>query len=484
MNDTNRLALHTVAQATDNPLMPLFEAQRAAFLRVGPTSYEHRIEALKRLRQAVVDHHERILDAVDADFGHRSRHETFFADVIGLLGEIRHTRKHLKKWMRPRRAGWSPQFPLAKARIHYQPRGVIGVIGPWNVPVLLTLSPLIGAIAAGNRALIKTSEFCPRTAEVVTSIVTQTFAPDEVAVVNGGAEVAAHFSALPFDHLIFTGSTQVGRIVMRAASENLTPVTLELGGKSPTIISADYPLDVAAARIAQGKLLNGGQACIAPDYVFVPTGRRAELLQALRAAVARSYPTLAGNPDLTWIVNERHYQRLKAHIEDARAKGAEVIEINPGGATPREGERVLPLTVLLGVTDDMTVMQEEIFGPVLPVKTYDDLAQVIDYVNSHPRPLALYHFDENAERTARVLDQTVSGGACVNDVLFHVAHEGLPFGGVGPSGIGRYHGFDGFVTFSHQKSVLYQSRWSVQSLIRPPYGPRLERVMRLALRWL
>jgi len=303
-------------------------------------------------------------------------------------------------------------------------------------------------------------------------------------VVNGGADVAAHFSALPFDHLIFTGSTQVGRIVMRAASENLTPLTLELGGKSPTIISADYPLDVAAARIAQGKLLNGGQACIAPDYVFVPTGRRAELLQALRAAVARSYPTLAGNPDLTWIVHERPYQRLKAHIEDARAKGAEVIEINPGGATPREGERVLPLTVLLGVTDDMTVMQEEIFGPVLPVKTYDDLAQVIDYVNSHPRPLALYHFDENAERTARVLDQTVSGGACVNDVLFHVAHEGLPFGGVGPSGIGRYHGFDGFVTFSHQKSVLYQSRWSVQSLIRPPYGPRLERVMQLALRWL
>ncbi|MEA3220199.1 MAG: Coniferyl aldehyde dehydrogenase [Immundisolibacter sp.] len=421
---------------------------------------------------------------MNADFGHRSRHETFFADVIGLLGEIRHTRKHLKKWMRPRRAGWSPQFPLARARIHYQPRGVIGIIGPWNVPVLLTLSPLVGAIAAGNRALIKTSEFCPRTAEVVTAIVGQAFTPDEVAVVNGGAEVAGHFSALPFDHLIFTGSTQIGRIVMRAASENLTPVTLELGGKSPTIISDDYPLDIAAGRIAQGKMLNGGQACIAPDYVFVPTGRRDQLVEALAVAVQKSYPTLAGNPDLTWIVNDRHYQRLQAHIADARAKGAQVVPLNAGGAPVPAGERVLPLTVLLGVTDDMSVMQEEIFGPLLPVKTYDDLAEVIAYVNSHPRPLALYHFDDNASRTERVLEQTVSGGACVNDVLFHVAHEGLPFGGVGPSGIGRYHGFDGFVTFSHQKSVLYQSRWSVQSLIRPPYGPGLERVMRLALRWL
>ncbi len=484
MNDTNRLAIASTPLLTDNPLMPLLQAQREDFLRVGPPSYEQRIDSLKRLRQAIVDHHEQILEAVNADFGHRSRHETFFADVIGLLGEIRHTRKHLKKWMKPRRAGWSPQFPLAKARIQYQPLGVIGVIGPWNVPVLLTLSPLVGALAAGNRALIKTSEFCPRTAEVVTSMIKQAFTPEQVTVVNGGPEVAAQFSALPFDHLIFTGSTQVGRIVMRAASENLTPVTLELGGKSPTIISEDYPLDLAAGRIAQGKLLNGGQACIAPDYVFIPTARREQLIEALRAAVTRSYPTFAGNTDLTWVVNDRHFARLKAHIADATAKGAEVVEINPGKLTAGPGERILPLTLLLGVTDDMTVMQEEIFGPLLPIKTYDDLSQVITYVNNHPRPLALYHFDNNAGRTERVLSQTASGGACVNDVLFHVAHEGLPFGGVGPSGIGRYHGFDGFVTFSHQKSVLYQSRWSVQSLIRPPYGPGLDRVMRLALRWL
>ncbi|WP_448509715.1 aldehyde dehydrogenase family protein [Immundisolibacter sp.] len=442
----------------------MYAAQRAAFLRAGPTSYAQRIDSLKRLREAIVDHHEQILDAVNADFGHRSRHETFFADVIGLPGEIRHTRKHLKKWMRPRRAGWSPQFPLAKARIHFQPRGVIGIIGPWNVPVLLTLSPLVGAIAAGNRAAGQGLRVLPAHGRGgdrhrQPGVCARRGRRGQRRRRGGG-----HFSALPFDHLIFTGSTPIGRIVMRAASENLTPVTLELGGKSPTIISDDYPLDIAAGRIAQGKMLNGGQACIAPDYVFLPNGRGDQLIAALRTALAQSYPTIAGNPDLTWIVNERHFQRLQAHVADARTKGAEVVQINPGGAPVPAGERLLPLTLLLGVTDDLT--------------------EVITYVNSHPRPLALYHFDDDASRTERVLTQTVSGGACVNDVLFHVAHEGLPFGGVGPSGIGRYHGFDGLVTFSHQKSVLYQSRWSVQSLIRPPYGPGLARVMRLALRWL
>ena len=282
MNDPNRLALSQFEAATENPYLPTLLRQRELFHREGAPSYAQRIDKLKRLRQSIVDHHEQILDAVDSDFGHRSRHETFMADVLGLLGEIRHTRKHLKKWMKPRRAGFSAQFPFAKAKIHCQPRGVIGIIGPWNVPVLLTLSPLVGALAAGNRAMIKTSEFCPQTAEVVKKIVEAVFDEDEVAVINGGAEAAAHFSALPFDHLIFTGSTNIGKVVMRAASENLVPVTLELGGKSPTIINADYPLDEAAGRIAQGKLLNGGQACIAPDYVFVRSGQEQSFIEALR----------------------------------------------------------------------------------------------------------------------------------------------------------------------------------------------------------
>ena len=484
MSSASNLALvHSRADA-GNPCLSTFTAQRAAFLREGPPSYAQRLEALARLRSAVVDHQDRILEAVDADFGHRARHETLMADVLGLVAEIRYIRKHLRRWMKPRRVGWNPQFPLARARVINQPRGVVGVIGPWNVPVLLTLSPLAGAIAAGNRAMIKTSELCPRTSEVIESIVAQAFAPEEVAVVSGGPEIAAAFSALPFDHLIYTGSTQVGRIVMRAASENLTPITLELGGKSPTIVAPGYPLEVAAERIVHGKLLNGGQACIAPDYVFVPNAERDALIAALRAAFTRSYPRLAGNPDLTWIINERHYRRLQAHIADARAKGAEVIEINPDGAPVPEGQRVLPLTVLLGVTDEMTVMQEEIFGPILPIQTYTDLDAVIDYVNQHPRPLALYCFDEDARRVDHVLSRTTSGGACVNDVLFHVMHEDLPFGGVGPSGIGRYHGYEGFVTFSHQKSVLYQSRWSLQALMRPPFGPGLEKVLRAALRWM
>ncbi|MEL0082414.1 MAG: aldehyde dehydrogenase family protein, partial [Gammaproteobacteria bacterium] len=288
----------------------------------------------------------------------------------------------------------------------------------------LTLSPMIGALAAGNRVMIKTSEFCPKTAEVIKSIVEQAFDDDEVLVINGDAEVAAQFTALPFDHIIFTGSTQIGKKVMRAASENLTPVTLELGGKSPTMIAEDFPLDLAAERITQGKMLNAGQACIAPDYLFVKEQQQDEMVAALTRAIEACYPDYAQNKDLTWVVNDRHYSRLKAHVDDARAKGAKVIEINPGGQPIPEDSRIFPLTVLLNVTDDMTVMQEEIFGPILPLKTYQKIDDAIEYVNSHPHPLALYHFDYNPGRTDKVLQSTLSGGACVNDVLFHVMHEG------------------------------------------------------------
>lgn len=482
MNDPKRLALTEVELDQTNPYRAVLEKQRVAFLEQGAPSLAQRLDALARLRAAILDHKERIVDAVEADFGHRSRHETLLADVVGLLGEIRHNRKHLKRWMKPRKAGWSPQFPFARARIHCQPRGVVGIIGAWNVPVLLTLSPLIGALAAGNRAMIKTSEFCPRTADVIKSIVDDAFDESEVAVVVGDAQVATQFSALPFDHIIFTGSTRVGQLVMKAAAEHLTPVTLELGGKSPTIISNDYPLDLAAERITQGKMLNAGQACIAPDYLFVPTQRKDALVEALREAYARSYPNLATNEDMTWIVNDRHFARLKSHVEDARAKGAEVIEVIPGGGEIDGGKRIFPLTILLGVTDDMTVMQEEIFGPILPLKTYDDIETAIRYVNEHPHPLALYYFDEDRARAETVMERTLSGGACVNDTLFHVMHESLPFGGVGTSGIGRYNGEEGFRTFSHQKSVLYQGRWSLQSVMRPPYGPRMQKLIDFLLK--
>lgn len=484
MNQPDRLALSNVGTDSNNPLMPMLAKQQAAFLKQGAPSYQRRLDNLSRLRESIVAHKDRVVEAVESDFGHRSRHETLLADVVGLLGEIRHNRKNLRRWMKPQKARFSVQFPFAKAQIIYQPKGVIGIIGAWNVPVLLTLSPFIGAIAAGNRALIKTSEFCPKTAEVIKSIVEQAFDADEALVINGDAEVAGQFTALPFDHIIFTGSTQIGKKVMRAASEHLTPVTLELGGKSPTIIAEDFPLDLAAERITQGKMLNAGQACIAPDYLFVKADQQQAMIDALRRAMEAAYPNYAENPDLTWVVNDRHYSRLKAHIEDARAKGAEVIEINPGDKQIPEGSRIFPLTVLLNVTDEMTVMQEEIFGPILPLKTYQAIDEAIDYVNQHPHPLALYHFDYNTSRTDRVIQNTLSGGACVNDVLFHVMHEGLAFGGVGTSGIGSYNGDEGFKTFSHQKSVLKQSRVSIQALTRPPFGKGMERFIDLAVRWL
>lgn len=484
MNQPDRLALSNVNIDTTNPLMPALARQQEAFLKQGAPSYQRRLENLARLRQSIVDHKDRILEAIESDFGHRSRHETLLADVVGLLGEIRHNRKNLRRWMKPKKAPFSIQFPFAKARVIYQPKGVVGIIGAWNVPVLLTLSPLVGALAAGNRAMIKTSEFCPKTAVVIKSIIEQAFEADEVVVINGDAETASQFTALAFDHIIFTGSTQIGKKVMRAASDHLTPVTLELGGKSPTIIAEDFPLDLAAQRITQGKMLNGAQACIAPDYLFVKETQQQDMVDALRRAIEAAYPNYAENPDLTWIVNDRHYRRLQAHVEDARIKGASVIEINPGDKAIAKDSRIFPLTVLLNVNDDMTVMQEEIFGPILPLKTYQSIDEAIDYVNRHPHPLALYHFDYNKERTERVLQQTLSGGACVNDVLVHVMHEGLSFGGVGTSGIGSYKGDEGFKTFSHQKSVLHQSRLSLMTLSRPPFGKGMERFIDYAVRWL
>ncbi len=484
MNQPDRLALSGVETDNANPLMPLLASQQAAFLAHGTPDYDHRIANLRRLRESIVAHKDRIVAAVESDFGHRSRHETLLADVVGLLGEIRHNRKSLRRWMKPKKAPFSPQFMFAKAQVIYQPKGVVGIIGAWNVPVLLTLSPLVGALAAGNRALIKTSEFCPQTAEVIKSIIDQAFDADEVLVINGDADTAAQFTALPFDHIIFTGSTQIGKKVMRAASEHLTPVTLELGGKSPTIIAEDFPLELAAQRITTGKMLNAGQACIAPDYLFVKEDQQQAMIDALTQAIEAAYPDYAENPDITWVVNDRHYSRLKAHVEDARAKGATVVEINPGNKPIPEHSRVFPLTVLLDVTDEMTVMQEEIFGPILPLKTYQAIDEAIDYINRHPHPLALYHFDYDAARTEKVLQQTLSGGACVNDVLVHVMHEGLAFGGVGTSGIGNYNGDEGFKTFSHQKSVLRQSRLSLQGLSRPPFGKGMERFIDLAVRWL
>jgi len=404
--------------------------------------------------------------AIAGDFGHRSLHESRIADGMAVLNEIDHLRRHLRRWMKPRRVGVGWRFLPARAEIRAEPVGVVGVISPWNYPVNLALIPLATAIAAGNHVYLKPSEHTPRTSAFLRELLAEVFPDGRVAIAEGAAEVAAAFAALPFDHLVFTGSTAVGRKVMAAAAPNLTPLTLELGGKSPAIVCDDYPLELAAARLATGKWFNGGQTCIAPDYVLVGAARRDALVQALRAQVRARYgQALAGNDDYSRIINAGQYARLQGYVDDARARGLEVIEL--GQADP--AQRLFPPTLVLEPGDDATVMQEEIFGPVFPIRSVRSLDEAIAYVNAHDRPLALYPFSHDRAQVERILGATLAGGVCVNDTLFHFAINDLPFGGIGPSGMGAYHGRAGFDAMSKQLPILWQARRSGGDLLKPPY---------------
>ena len=466
------------APAPSQALRQVFDALRAGHRAEPNPSYDQRIARLDALQRGVLKHKDELVEAVRADFGNRSRHETILAEVFSLLSEIKHLKKHLKGWMKPRSRAVALTFQPASAKVIYQPLGVVGVIAPWNYPFQLALGPTAAALAAGNRVMVKPSELTPRTAELVERVLSEAFGKDLVAVVTGGAEVGAAFSALPFDHLLFTGSTKLGKLVMKAAAENLTPVTLELGGKSPCIVHESFPVEKAAERIAYGKCFNAGQTCIAPDYLLVPRAMVQPLSDALQAAVKRSYPTLGDNPDYTAVVNERHYTRLRGLLDDARARGATVVECS-GGEQLDPGKHKLAPTLLLDVDDEMAVMQEEIFGPLLPIVPYDSLDEAIAYVNDRPRPLALYYFDYDGKRADQVLSKTTSGGACVNETIMHFAVEDLPFGGVGPSGMGAYHGPEGFETFSHKKAVFQQSRLNGAGLIAPPYGDRINKMLKM-----
>jgi acyl-CoA reductase-like NAD-dependent aldehyde dehydrogenase len=443
---------------------------------------ERRLSALERLLR---DNAGRIAAAVSSDFGHRSSAETRLLELFPSYEAISHARRHLGRWMRPQRRAAGLWFQPGRAELRYQPLGVVGIIVPWNYPVYLAVGPLVAALAAGNRALLKMSEFTPATASLFAELVGKYFADDEVAVIEGDAGVAQAFSQLPFDHLLFTGSTSVGRHVMRAAAENLTPVTLELGGKSPAIIGPQVlssgAFDKAVERIVVGKCLNAGQTCIAPDYVLLPAGQEQAFVDAARRVVAACYPAIGSTPDYTTVLNERHYARLCGYLDDARAQGAEVLELAPGVAADAATQRLPPLA-LLKVNDGMQVMQDEIFGPLLPVVTYRDLDAAIAFVNARPRPLALYYFDKDQARIDRVLNETVAGGVTINDTLLHIAQDDLPFGGVGPSGMGCYHGFEGFQTFSARKAVFHQSRLSGIGLFKPPYGARFEWLIRILMR--
>ncbi|MBA1157712.1 aldehyde dehydrogenase family protein [Microvirga mediterraneensis] len=463
-------------------LRACLDAQRAALAERGPLMPERRAESLEGLAQAILRHADDFASAIAADFGHRSFHETKLADIYPVVAALRHARKHFRAWMKPRRRPIALMFQPGRGRVIYQPLGVVGIVSPWNYPIQLTLSPLAGALAAGNRILIKPSEITPRTSALLEQVIGEVFDPTEVAVVQGGPDVAKAFSRLKLDHLFFTGSTAVGRQVMQAAAENLVPVTLELGGKSPALVAADYPVEKAAERIAVGKLFNAGQTCIAPDYVLLPRGMKDAFIAAFRGAATRLYPTLADNPDYTAIVNERHFDRLRQLVEDARSCGARAHEINPGGEALDPSRRKMTPVVLTDVPERALVMSEEIFGPVLPVVTYEDLDEACRFIAARPHPLALYPFSHDRRSIDRILERTVSGGVTVNDTLLHCVQEELPFGGVGPSGMGAYHGEAGFQTFSHAKAVFRQARLNGAGMTKPPYGGRMNRLLSMLLR--
>jgi coniferyl-aldehyde dehydrogenase len=469
--------LKPVATPSPDALAGLLARQRAAHAARVP-DLTQRLDDLARLRTAFKALLPRFADAMSADFGRRSKHESLLSDGMTVLNEIDHTRAALRKWVRPTHAKADWLFWPARAEVRYQPLGVVGIISPWNYPVNLALMPLIAALGAGNHVMLKPSEHTPRTSALLAELLASVFPEERVATVLGDADVAARFAALPFDHLFFTGSTEVGRRVMAAAAPNLTPVTLELGGKSPAIVAPGYPLATAVDRIAAGKWLNAGQTCIAPDYVLVPRADVDAFVAAMREYVARGYPQLAQGADFSSVASERQHARLVRLLDEARATGAQVIEL----ATGDPARRVLPPTLVLGARDDIGLMRDEIFGPVLPVVGVDSVDDAIAYVNARPRPLALYHFDHDRARTERVLEQTVAGGVSVNETVMHIAQAELPFGGVGPSGIGHYHGHQGFLTFSKQKPVLYQARFSSLSMMRPPYGRLADWLLRFLTR--
>jgi coniferyl-aldehyde dehydrogenase len=455
--------------------------QKAAHIKDGPPSAEKRIEWIDRAIGLLVDNREAITDALREDFGHRSVQTSLFTDVSGSIGPLKHAKAHVRSWMKRERRKVSPAILGlfgAKAHVDYQPKGVVGVISPWNFPFNLTFTPLAGIFAAGNRVMIKPSEFTPRCSELMARLFHQVYDETEVAVFAGGPEVGQAFASLAFDHLLFTGATSIAYHVQRAAAENLVPTTLELGGKSPVIVSKSADMALAAKRVMNGKTMNAGQICLAPDYMLVPKDKVGAFVAEATKAVTTMYPTLKDNPDYTSVINQRHYDRLQSYLDDARAKGAEIVELNPAKEDFRQQPfHKIPPTLVLNPTDDMKIMKDEIFGPLLPVKTYDTVDEAIGYVNDHARPLGLYYFGNDAKEQERVLTRTTSGGVTVNDVVMHVAMEDLPFGGVGPSGMGSYHGIDGFKTFSHAKAVFTQARSDITAMMRPPYGPKFQKMI-------
>lgn len=462
------------ADATElGRMRQVFDRQRIAFEAEPYPELEARNSKLRRLVSALRRHQNAIVAAVNADFGVRSGAETRLIEVLGPVLEARHALSHLRRWMRPRRRRTELLFLGNGAWVAYQPKGVVGIIGTWNFPVYMTLGPLIAALAAGNRAMIKASEFSPRTTMLLASLLAECFNEDEVAVFGGDVAAAQAFNALPFNHLVFTGSPRVGREVMRAAAQNLTPVTLELGGKSPAIVGPGADLSDAALRIAHGKAFNAGQICVAPDYALVPRGKSAEFATAVSDAFARLYPTVGGNAEYTSIISERHATRIRALLDDAKTHGATVLRCGEDAGAGRQ----VPLHVVTNLNDRMQLMHEEIFGPILPVLEYDRLDDAMAFVRGRERPLSMYAFGLTGGEQERVLKRTHAGGVALDDWGWQVFQHDLPFGGNGNSGMGTYHGEEGFRELSHGKAVFKRRRWFPIGLYYPPYGNLVQRLV-------
>jgi len=464
-----------VSPDTEIKMQDALKAQQASYIKEGYVSAETRIDRINRAIDVLVRHADRISDAIDKDFAGRPHQINLMTDVAASIGSMKHCRKHLKKWMKAEKR--PSTFPLGllggRSRIHYQPKGVVGIVAPWNFPVAMIFQPLAGALAAGNRAMIKPSEFTPETSKVVAEIIAEAFDPTEVTTFSGGPEVGQAFTSLPFDHMIFTGATNIARHVLTAAARNLVPVTLELGGKSPVVLSRSADLEQAIERIMVGKTLNAGQICLAPDYLLVPEEQLEEVIRVATETVANMYPSLLSNEQYTSVVNERHHTRLSSYIADAEQRGCRVIPINPANEEFSAGTHKIPPTLVIAPENEALCMEEEIFGPLLPIRTYSQFDETIDHINNGPRPLAAYYFGSDKNEEEAILHRTTSGGVCINDVIFHIAQEDMPFGGIGPSGMGSYHGIEGFKTFSHAKSVYSQTvKFNVGKLggILPPYG--------------
>ncbi|MFT8719487.1 coniferyl aldehyde dehydrogenase [Acetobacter sp.] len=468
-----------MSNITPTELHRILDRQRAAFLRDGPPNLKQRRTDLRRLKAEILRRRTEIVRALKTDFGQRSERESAIVELIPLVQSINYMIRHVGCWMKPERRHVSAYFQCGRAWVVRQPVGVVGIIAPWNYPVSLALVPLATAIAAGNRSILKPSEFTPATSAVIGEIVQAVFPPEQVSVVTGDGEVGAAFSALPFDHILFTGSTAVGKKVAEAAARNLTPVTLELGGKSPVVVEPGFYMQRVANRVAFGKLTNAGQTCIAPDYVLVHEDDKDAFAAAYQESVKKLHPDgYASSSDYTAILNKHHYERLSSLIDNAGTQGAQVIRLGSDSAP----DHVLAPVLLLDVTPQMAVMQEEIFGPVLPVLTYKTLDEAIAFINARPRPLALYYFGDNRGERDKILNRTISGNVTINGTLMHYVQDDLPFGGVGDSGIGAYHGKEGFMALTHLRGVYKQGLLNAATLLQPPFGKLTDAITNFMLR--